>query len=86
MAEKKRVTEIREEVLDRKPQTLTKKVGIIFDGKQYNIRIPLAYAKKAQIDPEQDAFEFTLEIPEDKSELPILHGEVVEKEEITREG
>ena len=33
------------------------------------------------IDPEKDEFEFTLETPEDKLDLPKLKGEVVEKEE-----
>ena len=77
--EEEKIKEVKE-FLDNKPQKFTKRVGIIFDGKQYNIRIPLDFVKKSELNPENDEFEFTLEIPEDKSELPHLYGDLVEKE------
>ena len=77
----KRLKEIRDEVLDMKPKIFTKKVSIVFDGKQYNIRIPLDFVKRAEIDVNSDEFEFSLEIPENRTELPLLHGDLVEKEE-----
>lgn len=67
-------------ILESKPEILTKKVNIIFDGKQYNIRIPIDFAKKAGLNPKKDVFEFTLEIPEDKEDLPMLYGDLIEKE------
>jgi len=82
----KKIKEIREEVLDRKPKTFTKRVSIVYDGKQYNIRIPLDFAKKVEIDPVNDEFEFTLEILEDRTELPLLHGDLVEKEKKPSKG
>jgi len=80
MSEKdQKIKEVRE-ILDRTPKELKKRVGIIFDGKQYNIRIPVDFVKKAQINTDKDEFEFILKAPEDKSELPMLYGDLVEKE------
>jgi len=84
MVEKKeKFKEIKEKVLDKEKKELKQRVSIIFDGKQYNIRIPKNYAEKAEINPETDEFEFTLEISEDRTELPMLYGELVEKEDIS---
>ena len=80
--EQERIKEIKE-LLEQRPQKIKKTVNIVFDGKQYNIRIPLDFAKKAMIKPDEDLFEFTLEISEDQSELPRLSGEIIEKENNT---
>jgi hypothetical protein len=77
--EKKVIDEVKK-ILGGKEEINTKRVSIVNDGKQYNIRIPVEYAIKANVNPLKDEFEFTLEIPEDKSELPKLYGELVEKE------
>ena len=76
---REKIKEIKD-FLERKPEKLRKIVSIIFDGKQYNIRIPIDFAKKAVINPETDEFEFTLDMSEDKTELPMLYGDLVEKE------
>ena len=76
--EEERIKEVKQ-ILDNKPQKFIKRVSIIFDGKQYNIRIPVDFAKKANLNPEKDEFVFTLEIPENKEELPNLSGDLVEK-------
>jgi hypothetical protein len=65
-----KIEEIRE-ILSEKPVTLSKKVKIIFDGRQYNIRIPKSFAEK--LGKRLDEFEFTLEISKKKK----LYGEVV---------
>lgn len=78
----KRIKEIREEIINQEQKEFKQKVAIVYDGKQYNIRIPKALAEKAKIDTEQDEFEFILELPKDKTELPSLTGDLVEKENI----
>lgn len=75
-----KIKEELKDLFDKNPKPLTKRTTIIFDGKQYNIRIPVDFVKKARIDPSKDEFEFTIEPPEDKLKLPKLKGEVVEKE------
>jgi len=80
MAEKdQKIKEIRE-LLDGEPKKITKRVSIIFDGKQYTIRIPRELAEKSKIDPVKDEFEFTLETQKEKDILPVLYGDLVEKE------
>lgn len=76
--EEEKLKEVKE-FLENKPQLLKKRVSIIFDGKQYNLRIPLDFAKITDINPKEDEFEFTLEIPEDKSEFPLLYGILASK-------
>ena len=79
----RRYEEVKKEVIEKKIEPLKKKVSIIFDGKQYSIRILRAFAEKAEIDPKSDEFEFELKMPEpeEKGEyLPELRGELVEKE------
>lgn len=68
-----------QEFLSKEPRKLSKRVSIIFDGKQYNIRIPIDFAQKAQIDTNHEEFEFTLEVSDKKDELPALYGDLVEK-------
>lgn len=80
MIQEEKIKEVKD-FLEGGEQILKKKVKIIFDGKQYNIRIPLDFAKKSLIDTEKDVFEFTLEIPKDKSKLPSLLGKLVEENE-----
>lgn len=77
--EQKKIKEVKE-FLEGKEQIIKKKVNIIFDGKQYNLRIPLDFVKKSQLNVEKDVFEFTLEVPKDKNELPTLYGDLIEKE------
>ena len=77
-----KLKEIREDILEKKPAILKKKVGIIFDGRQYNLRIPKSFAEKARIDVKEDEFEFELVMPDlEKGEtLPSLRGVLIEKE------
>ncbi|NQU79729.1 hypothetical protein HQ545_08230 [Candidatus Woesearchaeota archaeon] len=45
---------------DEDAEHLKKEVTIIFDNKQYSIRIPKKFAELAKINPNNDTFEFTL--------------------------
>jgi len=67
------------ELLSKEPKEIRKTVAIIYDGKQYNVRIPKDFAEKAQLDPKLDEFEFTLQISQDKNEIPLLYGVLSDK-------
>lgn len=75
----RKIEEIKAKIFEKKVEPITKRVTIIFDGKQYTIRIPKDFAEKAQINPEKDEFQFILEKSEDRSILPSLQGELIEK-------
>lgn len=68
-------------VLNPRAEKIVKRVSIIYDGKQYNVRIPKEFAKKILLDPKQDEFEFILEISKDPQDTPILYGQLIEKGE-----
>jgi hypothetical protein len=50
---------------------------ILFDGRQYSIRIPKKFAESLKINPKKDLFRFELNIPEDKTKVPELKGWVI---------
>ncbi len=52
-------------------------VNIIFDGRQYSIRIPKRFAEKLGIDIKNDKFRFMLKVPPISEENPELTGEYV---------
>ncbi len=81
MTKELKIEKIREEILERKKREFKQRAKIIFDGKQYNVRIPIGFVKKARLDTKKDEFEFILKISEDRSELPALYGVLIEKEE-----
>lgn len=56
-------------------------VSIIFDGKQYSVRIPKRFVDTMKIDPKIDKFKFTLEIPRDLNQKPKLLGRLVSQNE-----
>ena len=47
---------------------------ILFDGVQYSIRIPKKFVEAAHINIDKDKFKFELDIPADRSQLPIIRG------------
>ena len=53
-------------------------VNIIYDKKQWSIRIPKKFIESSQIN-KKDKFEFTLMLPStiDKGELPKLKGRLI---------
>lgn len=71
------IDEIWEEILEKKPVILKKRVKIIFDDRQYTIRIPKSFAEKVQLDVKKKEFEFTLDIKQKR-----LSGELIEKSEL----
>lgn len=75
-----KIKEVKENILQKeKPKVFTKRVAIVYDGKQYSVRIPVEFAQKTEIDVDKDEFEFTLEIPKDNLDYPKLSGVLVEK-------
>ena len=77
-------TEEIEEVKDFLQINKTRKelemVSIIFDGKQYSIRIPKRFADAMEIDTKKDIFEFELTLPPPDSKVePSLKGELMRK-------
>ncbi len=73
-----RINEIKE-LLSTTPQELEKEVSIIFDGRQYTIRIPRNMADKIALNPEVDKFLFKLNIPSNPEEEMKLTAELVKK-------
>jgi len=55
-----------------------KDAKIIFDGRQYTIKIPIDFAEAMDFNLQKDRFKFTLIIPPiDSKKKPELKGEVV---------
>jgi len=73
-----RIKEIKD-LLTTTPQELEKEVSIIFDGKQYTIRIPKNLAEKIALNPEKDKFLFKLNIPSEPEEEMKLMAELIKK-------
>jgi len=72
------VEEVKEFLQVRKEKRDKEEVAVIFDGKQYSIRIPLRFADAAEIDPKVDRFIFKLLLPPPHSKgEPKLTGELV---------
>ncbi len=62
MEDEKKIEEIKD-LLTAEPEELKKEVSIVFDGKQYTIRVPKNLAEKIAINPKEDKFLFRLNIP-----------------------
>jgi len=56
-----------------------KVTSIIYDKRQYSVRIPLKFAKSANINPQIDKFKFTLIVPPamSKDHYPKIVGELI---------
>ncbi len=74
--DKQRLNEIKD-LLTTEPKELKKEVSIIFDGKQYTLRIPKNLAEKADINPKTDKFLFMLSIPSKQEEEMRLRAEFI---------
>jgi len=62
------------DVLENKPKTITKEAKIIYDGRQYAVRIPVKMAKSVGINPEKDKIVFEQVSPvkiDEKTQLNI---------------
>ena len=73
-----RIKEIKS-LLETTPQELKKEVNIIYDGKQYTIRIPKNLAEKIALNHNTDKFLFKLNIPSNTEEEMKLTAELVKK-------
>lgn len=59
----------------------TEDVNVIFDGKQYSVRIPKRFVDTVKLDPKISKFRFTLEIPREFTKKPKLLGRLVNDNE-----
>ncbi len=82
--DKQRLNEIKD-LLTTEPKELKKEVSIIFDGKQYTLRIPKNLAEKADINPKTDKFLFRLSIPSKQEEEMRLRAEFIRGNENAKE-
>ena len=78
MKNKKRLEEVKE-LLKTTPIELEREVSIIFDKKQYTIRIPKNFAEKIALNPNVDKFLFKLKIPSNTEEDMKLTAELIKK-------
>jgi hypothetical protein len=58
------VKEIREDILLKENHKIKTQKKLIFDGRQYSLRLPKKYVEEAGIDISKDEFEIVLEFPE----------------------
>jgi len=67
------------ELLKETPEPETKTVALIYDGKQFSIRIPREYAGIMRLDKSKHKFKFVLTrtSPLDEKSEPSLKGEIV---------
>ncbi len=75
---KKRIEEVKD-LLTVEPKELKKEVSIIFDGKQYTIRIPKNLAKKIALNTNTDKFLFILNIPSKHEEEMRLIAKLIRR-------
>ena len=79
---KEAIRELREDVLNTKPQPQKINKNLIFDGRQFSLRFPKKYIEEAEIDLNKDVFEIKLELPDPSKangEKPILKVELIRK-------
>jgi len=53
--------------------------AVIFDGKQYSVRIPKKFADAVNLDPKKDMIRFNLETSTTSDSKPKLTAEVIQK-------
>lgn len=76
--QKRRIEELKELVqIPSKP--LSKDVKIIYDGRQFTIRIPKSFAEKIALDPKKHKFLFMLIPPSDTEKEMKLTAELIKK-------
>jgi hypothetical protein len=77
----KKVAEFAKSSLLGEPEVVEKVVSVIYDKKQFSIRIPKEFAEAIGLDEETDKFRFKLTKPPfDKGE-PTLSGELIQDAE-----
>ena len=80
-AEKELREEVRD-VLEEVPKPESRVMALIFDGKQFSVRIPREFADVLGLDKTRHRFKFTLEKPSPLDEKPKLKlvGELIEEQ------
>jgi hypothetical protein len=67
-ATKNELNELRNDVLETKTSENSTEKKLIFDGRQYSLRLPKKYVDEAQMDISQDVFEIKLKMPDPSTE------------------
>lgn len=81
MVNRGEIEEIKEFLSLTKHKKDSEEVSIIFDGKQFSVRIPRRFADAAEINTKNDIFVFDLKLPPPGSkEEPVLTGRLVRRE------
>lgn len=78
---KEELKELREDILETKPKPLEANKKLIFDGRQYSLRIPKKIIDEAEINNEKDEFKIKLDLPDPSTkEKPKLNIELIRNE------
>jgi len=76
----KAIKELKEDVFETRPKPQTDKKKLIFDGRQFSLRLPKKFIEEAEIDLGKDKFLITLELPDPSKsdgEKPKLRMELI---------
>lgn len=60
--------EIREEILESQPTPRELKKKLIYDGRQYSLRLPKKFVEDAEINKDKDEFLIKVEMPKSSSQ------------------
>ena len=63
--------------METEPEIIENEAKIIYDGRQYSVRIPAKIAKTININPETDKIKFKVIIPSKFDEEPKLEIELI---------
>lgn len=61
---KEELKELKESVFDNSSREKSKEINLIFDGRQYSLKLPKKFIDEAGIDLKKDSFKVVLTIPE----------------------
>ncbi|MCK5473890.1 MAG: hypothetical protein KAI53_00650 [Candidatus Aenigmarchaeota archaeon] len=63
--------------MEAEPEIIEKDAKIIYDKRQYSVRIPAKIAKTMNLEPKTDKIKFTVTIPSKFNEKPELKIELI---------
>jgi len=78
---KEDLDEIKEIIQKEKLFSEEKLVPIVFDGKQYSIRIPKKFVDATDINTKKDKFLFKMKLPKDFNERPSLTAKLIKNQD-----
>ena len=77
-AKREELKELKKDVLEIEPHVLKVEKPIIYDKRQYSVRIPMRFAKVLKLN-QKDKFRFVLDVPSAtaRDNEPKLRGELI---------